>query len=220
MGAVGLSASAEQATGKTKAGGVIPAAVKRDITFFPTAGVYDRFINGETADLPNDERHRAPALACAVHNALLDPRPPLSYTPYHDVNVMVGVKVTTDRMLIGELSKRAGVTQRTVRYYEGLGLLSAEREGNGFHFYPPEALARLGKIAILKRLGLDLEEIRGVIDLYFTDPRGIEGKRAVLAILEHHLAETQQRIGDLERFQAELKDNIAHMRRVVAQAER
>ena len=128
--------------------------------------------------------------------------------------------MTTDRMLIGELSKCAGVTPRTVRYYESLGLLSGEREGNGFHFYSPEALARLDKIAILKRLGLDLGEIRSVINLYFTDPRGVEGKRAVLTILEHHLAETQQKIGDLARFQAELEGNIAHMRRVVEDAER
>ena len=34
-------------------------------------------------------------------------------------------------MRIGELARRAGVTTRTVRYYEGLGLLVSRREGGG-----------------------------------------------------------------------------------------
>ena len=124
-------------------------------------------------------------------------------------------------MLIGELSRRADVTPRTVRYYESLGLISAAaREGTGFHRYGPEALARLNKITALKRLGLDLGEIREVIDLYFVDPEGVQAKRAVLTILERHLQDTEHKIGDLEDFRAELQDNIANFRRWLEQVER
>ncbi len=70
-----------------------------------------------------------------------------------------------DRMRIGDLTEQAGVTQRTVRYYESIGLLHpAEREGHGHHYYTEETLARLRKIDQLKRLGLSLDEIREVID--------------------------------------------------------
>ena len=73
-----------------------------------------------------------------------------------------------DRMRIGELTERAEVTPRTVRYYESIGLLPpGEREGHGQHYYTEETLARLQKIDQLKKLGLSLDEIRDVIDFYF-----------------------------------------------------
>jgi MerR family copper efflux transcriptional regulator len=116
----------------------------------------------------------------------------------------------TTRMRIGELTKRAEVTARTVRYYEAIGLMPAgEREGAGQHYYTDEAVARLRKIDQLKRLGLSLDEIATVIDLYFTDPSGRAPKQGVLAILRRHLAETDEKIGALETFRADLNTHIA-----------
>jgi MerR family copper efflux transcriptional regulator len=115
-----------------------------------------------------------------------------------------------DRMRIGDLTERARVTPRTVRYYERIGLLPpGEREGHGQHYYTEETLARLRKIDQLKQLGLSLAEIRDVIDLYFSDPSGIQPKKQVLAILRRHLAETDQKIGNLQQFRAELQTHIA-----------
>lgn len=115
-----------------------------------------------------------------------------------------------DRMRIGDLTQRAGVTARTVRYYESIGLLPpGEREGHGQHYYTEETLARLRKIDQLKQLGLSLDEIHDVIDLYFTDPSGVQPKQRVLAILRQHLAETNQKIGALQQFRAELQAHIA-----------
>jgi len=86
-------------------------------------------------------------------------------------------------MRIGELAEIAGVTPRTIRYYENLGLLSPnEREGKGFRYYTQTELAKLQKIDCLKSLGLTLEEITTVIDLYFEDSTGIRGKQKVLEI--------------------------------------
>ena len=62
-------------------------------------------------------------------------------------------------MRIGELARRAGVTTRTVRYYEGLGLLVSRREGSGHRQYDEDALTRMAKIDWLKRMGLTLDEI-------------------------------------------------------------
>ena len=114
-----------------------------------------------------------------------------------------------DRMRIGDLTERAGVTPRTVRYYESIGLLPpGEREGHGQHFYTEETLARLRKIDQLKKLGLSLDEIRGVIDLYFTDPSGVQPKQKILAILRHHLTEVDQKIGAFQQFRADLQAHI------------
>ncbi|CAM4472615.1 MAG: MerR family transcriptional regulator [Paenibacillus macerans] len=119
-----------------------------------------------------------------------------------------------DRMRIGELTKRAGVTQRTVRYYESIGLLpSGEREGNGHHYYTEETVARLRKIDQLKKLGLSLEEIRDVIELYFTDPSGVQPKRKVLGLLRQHLADTDEKLEALGQFRADLQSHIERFER-------
>lgn len=119
------------------------------------------------------------------------------------------VRDRMDRMRIGDVTQRAGVTPRTVRYYERMGLIPpGEREGHGQHYYTEETVARLRKIDQLKQLGLSLQEIGDVIDLYFTDPSGRQPKQKVLAILRRHLAETDQKVSDLQRFRAELQAHI------------
>lgn len=117
-------------------------------------------------------------------------------------------------MRIGDLTERAGVTPRTVRYYESIGLLPpGEREGHGQHYYTEETLARLRKIDQLKKLGLSLDEVGGVIDLYFTDPSGIQPKQKVLAILRQHLVAADQKIRALQQFRTDLQGNIERFER-------
>jgi MerR family transcriptional regulator, copper efflux regulator len=123
-------------------------------------------------------------------------------------------------MRIGDLTERAGVTQRTVRYYESIGLLAlGKREGHGHHYYTEETLARLRKIDQLKRLGLSLEEIGEVIDLYFTDSSGIQPKQKVLAILCKHLHEAESKIDELQQFRSELQATIERFERFLDQAQ-
>lgn len=115
-------------------------------------------------------------------------------------------------MLIGELSRRAGVTPRTVRYYESLGLLTPSACSGGFQTYGPQDLARLNQIAGFKQLGLSLEETRQIITVCSTSPEDMESKQAALAILETHLQDTVQKLGDLERFRRELEGMIVWLR--------
>ena len=113
-------------------------------------------------------------------------------------------------MRIGEIAQKAGVTPRTIRYYENLGLLSpSEREGKGFRYYTEAELARLRKIDALQALGLSLEEIGSIIDLFFEDPTMLQGKQKLLAILKAHLQETDEKMEALAQFRSELQTNIA-----------
>ena len=113
------------------------------------------------------------------------------------------------KMRIGDLAQKAGITPRTIRYYENLGLISpSEREGTGFRYYTDTELARLQKIDCLKSLGLTLEEIASAIDLYFEDSTQIKGKQKVLEILHSHLRETNDKIAALMQFRSELQANI------------
>ncbi|MFT3691133.1 MerR family transcriptional regulator [Paenirhodobacter sp.] len=124
-------------------------------------------------------------------------------------------------MQIGELAQRAKVSHRTIHYYERLGLLHpAEREGAGYRYYDDMALKRLEKIAALKRLGLNLEEIAAVLDLYFVDATGIRGKEKVLEILQAQLAKADTQLHELTAFRRDLASNIARMEQLIAQAQR
>lgn len=114
-----------------------------------------------------------------------------------------------ERMRIGDVAERAEVTPRTIRYYESIGLIApGEREGHGQHYYTEETLSRLRKIDQLKRLGLSLDEIRGVIDLYFIDPSGRQPKEKILALLRQHLVEADGKIAALRQFRTDVQAHI------------
>ncbi len=72
---------------------------------------------------------------------------------------------------IGEAAARAGLTQRTLRYYEELGLLKpASRMEGGFRLYSPEDMERIEYIKNLRDvLGFSLAEIRDMVG--FEDAR-------------------------------------------------
>lgn len=135
---------------------------------------------------------------------------------YHfDVNVKVA-NTMKDKMRIGEFAEQAGVTPRTIRYYEDLGLLGPnEREGQGFRYYSQAELVRLKKIDWLKQLGMRLEEIGEVLPLYCDDPTGLRGKQRTLEILQAHLAETDEKIESLQSFRAELQQNIDRIQQYI-----
>jgi MerR family transcriptional regulator, copper efflux regulator len=113
------------------------------------------------------------------------------------------------RMRIGQLADRAGVTPRTIRYYESLGLLGPNsREGAGFRYYTEAELFRLQKINELKELGFTLEEIANVAPLYFDHGVLTGAPSKILEILNRHLQETNRKIATLMHLKTELEANI------------
>ncbi len=123
------------------------------------------------------------------------------------------------KMLIGELAERTRITPRMIRHYEALGLLGpVDRRAKGFREYPDEAAARLIKIQALQQLGLTLEQIAGVIDLYFADAGPRQAKQEVVKILEQHLRETEDKIEALTQFRSDLQAHIARFRDYLAKS--
>ena len=67
-------------------------------------------------------------------------------------------------MTAGQFAKKAGVTIRTVRFYDKVGLLPASHKAdNGYRYYEMQDLARLQRILTLKYIGLSIDEIKKVI---------------------------------------------------------
>jgi MerR family copper efflux transcriptional regulator len=123
-------------------------------------------------------------------------------------------------MRIGELARRAGVTTRTVRYYEGLGLLVSRREGGGHRQYDDDALTRMAKIDWLKRMGLTLDEIAEIIPLYFGEQTSMRGRKKMIAMLERRLAQTEERVEGLVAHRDELRGAIERLSASLAEPSR
>ena len=76
-------------------------------------------------------------------------------------------------MQIGDLAAKAGVTPRTIRYYEELGIVEPEeRTAGGFRLYSEAQLRRLQIVQSLKDLGFELEHIRVFFNLKHCNESG------------------------------------------------
>lgn len=97
-------------------------------------------------------------------------------------------------MLIGQLSRQAGVPIDTVRYYERNGLLPMpSRRDSGYRDYHSRDVAQLRFVRRAKALGFTLSEIRELLALSHHREQDMSGFKAVgaakLAVLDAKLAE-------------------------------
>jgi len=105
---------------------------------------------------------------------------------------------------IGMFSQLTGVTIKTLRYYDRVGLLKPAEVDRftGYRYYTAAQIDRLNRILAFKDLGLSLEEIRQVLceDIAALEIRGM--LRLKQAQLRQTIAEEQAR---LERVEARLR---------------
>jgi MerR family transcriptional regulator, copper efflux regulator len=119
---------------------------------------------------------------------------------------------------IGEIAKQAGVTTRTLRYYEQLGLfVPSSVSSNGYRYYNDDTLSVITRIRDLQRVGLSLEEIKEVIGLYFHQKRKVEAKEKTLKYLQTHLENIESKITLLNNVKKELKEQIQSTQNRLAQ---
>jgi DNA-binding transcriptional MerR regulator len=91
---------------------------------------------------------------------------------------------------VGELSKRTGLTVRTLHHYDEIGLLSpSSHSESGYRLYTATDIARLQQVLSLRQLGFSLDEIRNCLD--GSDFSPLEVVRRHLARLEEQI-ESQQ----------------------------
>src|SRR4051794_24617617 len=106
---------------------------------------------------------------------------------------------------IAEVAEEFGITHRTVRYYEDVGLVSPERRGTVRVFHPRDRI-RLQLVLRGKRLGFPLEEIRTIVDMYDQQPGEAGQLRYLLGQIGERRAELEERRRDVEAALAELDD--------------
>lgn len=113
---------------------------------------------------------------------------------------------------IGELSRRVGVTPRTIRYYEDIGLMgSVRRMDGGRRVYTDEDVRRLKFINRLKLLGLSLDDMRELEDLYLTCRSNEKVLPRLLELLDRHLESVTSRIEQLRMLKRDIEAYKHHI---------
>jgi DNA-binding transcriptional MerR regulator len=105
---------------------------------------------------------------------------------------------------VKQLSKLAGVTPRTLHYYDQIGLLKPSSLGeNGYRYYEEGALLRLQQILFYRELDLPLEEIKRVLGRQDFD---------VLRALQEHKGALEKKVTHLKRLIGTVDDTIMQLK--------
>lgn len=115
-------------------------------------------------------------------------------------------------MLINELARKTGVSKDTIRHYQELGLLTADKQQAGSRFYNSFAeqnIDRIETIKLGKSMGFSLREIASLLDAYFSGELSAEQQ---MKIFEEKLAVIEQRIEDLLKTKSYITKKLAILR--------
>jgi MerR family Zn(II)-responsive transcriptional regulator of zntA len=104
---------------------------------------------------------------------------------------------------IGDVADELNISQRTVRYYEELGLISAERSDGGYRVFNEAQIERLRTILALKEIGMPLEEIRGLLKLR---QHGVTGSETSTKLLEYLKTKTGSLKETIKRYNSVIKE--------------
>lgn len=100
-------------------------------------------------------------------------------------------------MRIGELEKHSGASRHTLRYYESLGLISAQRRANNYREYSPQTLSDLGFIQQAQNMGFSLGEIGEILNA--RREQQLDCAQGAL-LVARKLAEVEKKISDLQQL--------------------
>ncbi|PLW68087.1 Cu(I)-responsive transcriptional regulator [Pseudohalioglobus lutimaris] len=107
-------------------------------------------------------------------------------------------------MNISEAARRSGLSSKTIRYYEEIGLIeTARRSDNGYRQYEAKEVAQLQFLARAREVGFDIEECRQLLHLQHDSGR--QSRHARTLVLEKS-AQLQARIESLQAMQEVLQD--------------
>src|ERR671939_1967613 len=103
------------------------------------------------------------------------------------------MKASKELVRVGEVAERLGVSPRTIKYYEELGLVEPEaRSPGGFRLYGEEEVLRLERILRMKGIGYSLAAIRELLSV--RDAAQEADKATVLRTAAEHLKDREQEV--------------------------
>ncbi|PIB24712.1 Cu(I)-responsive transcriptional regulator [Amylibacter kogurei] len=107
-------------------------------------------------------------------------------------------------MNIGQAADHTGLPEKTIRYYEDIGLVTPNRAANGYRVFGENALHQLHFLAKARGLGFSIEDCRNLLALYDDTARSSSD---VKAIAKAHVATIDQKISELSA----MRDTLSHL---------
>lgn len=107
-------------------------------------------------------------------------------------------------MNIGDAAQVTGLPAKTIRYYEDIGLVVADRSANGYRSYGEPEIHRLAFLHRARSLGFSIDECRELLSLY-DDRHRASGDVKRIAL--EKVQEIEQRIVAL----IAMRDTLAHL---------
>lgn len=108
-------------------------------------------------------------------------------------------------MNVRDAAAQTGLPAKTIRYYDDIGLVVADRQSNGYRDYDDRAIQKLAFLKRARQLGFSLNDCRQLLSLYEdTDRESADVK----ALAEAHLVEVDARLLELNYLRDTLADLI------------
>jgi Cu(I)-responsive transcriptional regulator len=104
-------------------------------------------------------------------------------------------------MNIGVVARKSGLPAKTIRYYEDIGLVRADRKPNGYRDYSDDHLNTLRFLARARSLGFSIDDCRQLLSLYEDKDRA---SGDVKALAMTHIAEVERKIEELQGIRTTL----------------
>ena len=104
-------------------------------------------------------------------------------------------------MLLNEIINEVGMTKRAVKYYEEKGLLSVEKDSNGYRNYSVQDVETLKKISVYRKLGIGIKDIQSLLES--------GDKSILLRIYQEKLEEKALQESELEALRQFIDDGNA-----------
>ena len=118
-----------------------------------------------------------------------------------------------DHQQIGELSRSLGVTTRTLRLYEQLGLIDPpQRTEGGIRYYTREDIRRIKFVLKVKELGLSLRQMQELAEIYRQTKMPDRIMPRLIEILDAHTDAIHRKIGKLSSL---ARDIAEYRKRIV-----
>ena len=109
---------------------------------------------------------------------------------------------------IGEVARNLGITTRTIRYYEEIGLMGPpERLGGGTRMYGRAQILRLKFILKLKELGIGLKEMQDLAANFDVNDQDFDRITPHLVeLLDAHIGKIDEKIANLSALRRDIVD--------------
>ena len=104
-------------------------------------------------------------------------------------------------MQIGDVSDRSGLSVKTIRYYEDIGLIRPFRGPNGYRDFSESDVHKLAFLARARSLGFTIADCRALLALYEDRQRA---SADVKRVAEEHLARVERKLAELDGMRSVL----------------